>query len=211
MRTLGIISLAIAAFLIGAVSWTYLEESQVVSPCLFAFGVKTTEQCKDDPLGCALAVRVIDGDTIECHGHVLRLAGYNAPELSRSICVNPANQQKEYEQGRNAKKILKMLIAKERWPHRPRVGSQDCGFGRWCFNLQLSGGKNSKSYPIGEVMTMCGQASPGTGHTGWCRKKTAFNWEGCEAYMRDRFPKQRAIWQEIISRKSTDPATNDAG
>ncbi|MCP5431690.1 MAG: hypothetical protein H6923_00320 [Alphaproteobacteria bacterium] len=116
---------AIAALLFGTHGVPWLEKtrlqdgkSTILSPCRLAL----------------LGPRVVDGDTIECHGHLLRLQKYDTPEFYRPLC------NAERARAIEACRMLDALIEEAgRRGAVPRVAGFSGGFGRWEFDLTVGG------------------------------------------------------------------------
>lgn len=85
-------------------------------------------------LVCPGGIEVVDGDTVKCRGHLLRLEGLQAPEIRSSACVL------ERAKGLKARQRLARLLHGRifvlptgydgcfgRWTTRPKVGGRDVG------------------------------------------------------------------------------------
>ncbi len=85
----------------------------------------------DRRAGCVFGVTVVDGDTIKCHGKLLRLAGINAPEIRFAAC--PA----EKALGLRAKTRLEALVASR--DSLPAITASGGGYGRGRTRFSVGG------------------------------------------------------------------------
>jgi endonuclease YncB( thermonuclease family) len=104
-----------------------------IAAALIAFGIgwKYSPQLDETFSPCIWGIDVVDGDTIKCHGVLIRLEGIDTAEIRKRTC------DAERELGIRAKtRVAKLLIRLDALP--VKTGSAG-GFGRWQTELSVDG------------------------------------------------------------------------